>query len=51
MKLPRNVSGASLLVSLRGLGYDAVRRRSSHVRITMQVNGKHHEVVPLQSPF
>ena len=49
MKLPRNVSGASLLVSLRRLGYEAVRRRGSHVRVTTQVNGEHHEVVPLHS--
>lgn len=51
MKLPRNVSGASLLVSLRRLDYEAVRRRGSHVRITTQVNGEHHEVVPLHSPI
>jgi len=49
VKLPRDVSGASLLVSLRRLGYEAVRRRGSHVRITTQVNGEHHEVVPLHS--
>ena len=51
MKLPRAVSGASLLVSLRRLGYEAVRRRGSHVRITTQVKGEHHEVVPLHSPI
>ncbi len=50
MKLSRNVSGASLRVSLRRLGYEAVRCRGSHVRITTQVNGEHHEVVPLHSP-
>ena len=51
MKLPRDVSGTSLLMSLRRLGYEAVRRRGSHVRITTQVNGEHHEVVPLHSPI
>ncbi len=51
MKLPRNVSGASLLGSLRRLGYEAVRQRGSHVRVTTQVNGEHHEVVPLHSPI
>ena len=44
MKLPRNVSRASLLASLRLLGYEAVRHRGSHVRITTQVNGEHHKV-------
>ena len=48
MKLPRNVSGATLQASLRRLGYDTVRQRGSHVRIfTTQSNGEHHEVIPL----
>ena len=34
MKLPRNVSGATLQASLRRLGYNTVRQRGSHVRIT-----------------
>ena len=51
VKLPRDVSGASLLMSLRRPGYEAVRRRGSHVRITTQVNGEHHEVVLLHSPI
>ncbi len=45
--MPRNVSGTSLVAALRRLGYEAVRQRGSHVRITTQVNGEHHEVVPL----
>ncbi len=51
MKLPRNVSGARLQTSLRRLGYDAVRQRGSHVRITTRVNGEHHEVIPLHTPI
>ena len=50
MKLPRNVSGATLQASLRRLGYDTVRQRGSHVRITTQVNGEHHEVIQLHTP-
>ena len=50
MKLPRNVSGARLQASLRGLGYETVRQRGSHVRVTTQVNGEHHEVIPLHTP-
>ena len=50
MKLPRNV-GASLQASLRRLGYETVRQRGSHVRITTQVNGEHHEVIPLHTPI
>jgi len=51
MKLPRNVSGAKLQASLRRLGYEAVRQRGSHVRITTQRNGEHHEVIPLHDPI
>ena len=47
MKLPRNVSGAKLQRALGRLDYVAVRRRGSHVRVTTQVNGEHHEVIPL----
>ena len=49
MKLSRNVSGANLQQVLRRLGYVAVRRRESHVRVTTQVSGEHHEVIMLQS--
>ena len=49
MKLPRNVSGASLRASLQRLGYHTARQRGSHVRITTQVNGEHHEVIPLHT--
>ena len=51
MKLPRNVSGATLQAALRRLGYDTVRQRGSHVRITTQINGEHHEVIPLHTPI
>ena len=46
MRLPRDVSGMVLQKSLRRLGYEAVRQRGSHVRVTTQVNGEHHEVIP-----
>ena len=49
MKLPRDVSGSALQLSLRRLGYEVVRQRGSHVRMTTQVNGEHHEVIPQQS--
>ena len=51
MKLPRNVSGATLQAALRRLGYTTVRQRGSHVRITTQVNGEHHEVIPVHRPI
>ena len=51
MKLPRNVRGTTLLSALRRLGYEDARRRGSHVRITTQVKGEHHEVIPLHNPI
>ena len=51
MKLPRNVSGAELVKTLGKLGYTATRQRGAHVRITTQVGGEHHEVVPMHSPI
>ena len=50
MKLPRDVSGSALQLSLRRLGYEVVRQRGSHVRMTTQVNGEHHEVIPQRNP-
>ena len=51
MKLPRNVTGAALQKSLRRLGYEATRQRGSQVRMTTQVNGEHHEVIPQHNPI
>ena len=51
MRLPRDVSGAGLVTALRRLGYAKVRQRGSHVRITTQQGGEHHEVIPLHDPI
>ncbi len=51
MKLPRNVSGDALVTALRRIGYVKVRQRGSHVRVTTQEGGEHHEVVPLHDPI
>lgn len=51
MKLPRDVSGVRLLTALRKLGYEKTRQRGSHVRVTTQVGGEHHEAVPLHNPI
>ena len=46
MRVPRDVGAPALLKALRRLGYEPVRQRGSHVRITTQLGGEHHEVVP-----
>lgn len=42
---------ASLQTSPWRMGYKAVRCRRSHVRVTAQVNGEYHELLPLGSPI
>ena len=46
MKLPRYVSGPELVKALRALGYQVDRQKGSHVRVTTQLNGEHHEAIP-----
>ncbi|MEO7678814.1 MAG: type II toxin-antitoxin system HicA family toxin [Verrucomicrobiota bacterium] len=51
MKTPRDLSGAKLAKALRKLGYQVTRQSGSHLRVTTQVNGEHHEVIPNHSPI
>ena len=51
MRLPRDVSGAALVAALRRMGYERVRQRGSHIRVTTQQGGEHHEVIPLHDPI
>ena len=51
MKLPRDVSGARLVKSPRVLGYEVSRQWGSHVRVTTQQRGEHHEVIPNHDPI
>jgi predicted RNA binding protein YcfA (HicA-like mRNA interferase family) len=51
MKLPRDVAGPDLANALRKLGYEVTRQRGSHIRVTTQRNGEHHEVIPQHHPI
>jgi len=51
MKLPSDVDGSGLTVALRKLGYEQVRQRGSHVRLTTKTGGEHHEVIPMHNPI
>jgi len=51
MKLPRDVSGPDLVQALRKLGYQTTRQKGSHIRITTEKQGQHHEVIPNHSPI
>lgn len=46
MRLPRDIEPAELIHALRILGYEQTRQSGSHIRITTQVSGEHHEVIP-----
>lgn len=51
MKTPRDLSGAELAKALRKLGYSITRQSGSHLRVTTQAGGEHHEVIPNHSPI
>jgi predicted RNA binding protein YcfA (HicA-like mRNA interferase family) len=51
MKLPRDVPGPELVKALRVLGYVVDRQKGSHVRVTTQTKGEHHEVIPNHHPI
>ena len=51
MKTPRDLSGAELAKALRKLGYAITRQSGSHLRVTTQEGGEHHEVIPNHSPI
>jgi len=51
MKTPRDLSGAELAKALRKLGYVVTRQTGSHLRVTTQEGGEHHEVIPNHSPI
>ncbi len=51
MRLPRDVSGRELAQALRALGYAVTRTSGSHLRLTTQVDGEHHETVPAHDPL
>jgi predicted RNA binding protein YcfA (HicA-like mRNA interferase family) len=51
MKLPRDVSADALVKTLRKLGYAVTRQKGAHVRVTTQLCGEHHEVVPHHNPI
>jgi predicted RNA binding protein YcfA (HicA-like mRNA interferase family) len=51
MKTPRDLSGLELAKALRKLGYVVTRQNGSHLRVTTQLGGEHHEVIPNHSPI
>ena len=51
MRLPRDIDGPQLVKALAVLGYEATRQKGSHIRVTTQLNGENHEVIPYHHPI
>ena len=51
MRLPRDISGADLVMALRRLDYEATRQRGSHIRVTTRKGGEHHLAIPHHDPL
>ncbi len=51
MKIPRDINGGELVKALSKLGYRATRQTGSHIRVTTEKDGQHHEAVPNQRPI
>ncbi len=51
MKIPRDLDGVDLVHALGVLGYTLTRQNGSHMRVTTQKDGEHHEVVPKHKPL
>jgi predicted RNA binding protein YcfA (HicA-like mRNA interferase family) len=45
-KIPRDISGKTLIKYLKQFGYEPTRQSGSHVRLTTQRNGEHHVTIP-----
>jgi predicted RNA binding protein YcfA (HicA-like mRNA interferase family) len=51
MKLPRDIDGAQLVKALKVFGYETTRQSGSHIRVTTQLDGENHEVIPYHDPI
>ncbi|MEI7725497.1 MAG: type II toxin-antitoxin system HicA family toxin [Bacteroidota bacterium] len=51
MKIPRSISGVTLVKKLEKLGYTITRQSGSHIRLTTQLSGEHHITIPRHDPL
>ncbi|MFN9330461.1 MAG: type II toxin-antitoxin system HicA family toxin [Cyclobacteriaceae bacterium] len=51
MKLPRDLSSAELIKSLRKIGYAPTRQKGSHIRLTTDSPTQHHITRPNHHPL
>ena len=50
-RLPRNLSGKTLINKLKKLGRKPTRQVGSHIRLTTEQNGIHHITIPDHTPL
>lgn len=51
MRLPRDLDPHDLIRALGVYGYQVTRQSGSHIRITTQQDGEHHETIPEHDPI
>jgi predicted RNA binding protein YcfA (HicA-like mRNA interferase family) len=51
MRTPRDLSASDLEKALKGLGYEKTRQKGSHIRLTTNLDGLHHETIPNHDPI
>ena len=51
MRRPRDLSASDLAKALKGLGYEKTRQKGSHIRLTTNLDGIHHETIPNHDPI
>ena len=51
MRTPRDLSASDLEKALKGLGYEKTRPKGSHIRLTTNLDGVHHETIPNHDPI
>jgi predicted RNA binding protein YcfA (HicA-like mRNA interferase family) len=51
MKLPRGVTGDSVIRALQRLGYGVIRQKGSHIRLRHEGPTAHLDQVPMHNPL
>lgn len=50
-RLPRDLGSDELVRAMAKLGYLQTRQTGSHIRVTTQLDGEHHETIPCHDPL
>lgn len=50
-RLPRDLGSDELVRAMAKLGYLPTRQSGSHIRVSTQLDGEHHETIPSHDPL